>query len=73
MKKLFSQSYRFAIKQMERASRYIVICGLITAVLAQLTYYSQWDVMVADMGRTLISLANQEEVQAENTPVETGL
>ncbi len=50
---------------MERASRYIVISGLIAMVIAQLTFYSQWDVMVADMGRTLIAIANQEDVQAE--------
>jgi hypothetical protein len=74
MKKLFSQSYKFAIKQMERASRYIVISGLIAMVLAQLTIYSQWDVMIGDMGRTLIAIANQEDVQSEEVEtVQEGL
>jgi len=63
---------KLALKTLERASRYIVICGLLAAVLAQLTLYSQWDVMVADIGQTLISVsgrevANAEEVQTENS------
>jgi len=78
MKKYIVNTQKFALKTLERASRYIVISGLIAAVFAQLTLYSQWDVMVADMGQTLISVSgrevvNAEEVQREELNLSSGL
>ena len=65
MNKYIKNAQKFALKTLERASRYIVICGLIVAVMAQLTMYSQWDVMLADMGQTLISVSGREVANAE--------
>lgn len=73
MKKVIKKAPRWALKQLERASRYIVICVIIIALTLQLTVYSQWGVMARDLGTYLIELSGQETVQAENTTVETGL
>lgn len=73
MQKVIKQAPKWALKQLERASRYIVICSVIIAIVLQLTVYSQWGVMTRDLGTQIIALSGQETVQAENTPVETGL
>jgi hypothetical protein len=64
MNKYIKKSYDFTINFMETASKYIVICIAIIALISQLTFYSQWDVMIADIGNTLISISGRETANA---------
>lgn len=64
MKKYIKKSYDFTVNSMETASKYIVICIAIALVIAQLTFYSQWDVIIADIGNTLISISGRETANA---------
>ena len=73
MNTYIKRAQTWTLKQLERASRYIVISGMIAAIFAQLTMYSQWDVMLADMGNTLISISGREVANANEVNPEPGL